>query len=233
MNKLSDKMLLSETKTEEQEVMNEFAKNEDKYLRRSIAFTRLLKNLYDLDTLTPMMVHGWIKLLLENGSDKSLEFLCMLMKALGETFEADTKVWMIASKDKPESSELSELQVYMEELSRLINQRKTSMKVRFMMMVVVKLHKNSWRKKDNDNYQSMDEVEDCCNEIITGSQCSILPNNAETRKVETEETQSYFNLCPPNSPSNPGILKESMKRQKIKEQVTAKKRKERKLINQQ
>ena len=120
-----------------------------------------------------------------------------------------------------------------------------------MMMVVIKLHKNSWRKKDNDNYQSMDEVEDCCNEIITGSQCSILPNNAETRKVETEETQSYFNLNPPNSPSNPGILKESMKKKdianeqtakKTKEQLTAnkrrkrnaaKKRKERKLLNQQ
>ena len=123
-------------------------KQENKYLRRRIAFTRLVKHLYNFDSLTPLMIHRWIKQLLANQSDKSLEFFCMLMKVLGETFEADTKVWLIASKDKQESSEFSDLSVYMEEIERLVHQRKTSMKVRFMMMVVIRLYNNGWKKRD-------------------------------------------------------------------------------------
>ena len=34
----------------------------------------------------------------------------------------------------------------MEKIERLVHQRKTSMKVRFMMMVVTKLYNNGWKK---------------------------------------------------------------------------------------
>ena len=57
-------------------------------------------------------------------------------------------MWLTTSKDKQESSEFSDLSVYMEEIERLVHQRKTSMKVRFMMMVVIRLYNNGWKKRD-------------------------------------------------------------------------------------
>ena len=155
MNNLSDEMIFTQSKDDEQEVMNEFAKHENKYLRRRIAFTRMVKHLYNFDTISPIMIHGWFKQLLANQSDKALEFFCMLMKALGNTFEADTKVWLIASKDEPGISDLS---VYMEELKILVEKRKTSMKVRFMMMVVIKLQGSGWKKKERDTSTSKEDT---------------------------------------------------------------------------
>merc|ERR1711893_476468 len=127
--------------------MNEFGKQEAKFLRRTISFIRLLKYLYHLDILTPTTVHGWIKDLLTFGSDKSIEFVCMLLKAIGKSFEADTKIWMMASRDQMEISTFSDLSQYMNKLASFVEQRKTSKKVRFMMMVVLKLQANNWENK--------------------------------------------------------------------------------------
>ena len=171
MNKLSDQMTFAQSKIAEQEIMNEFAKHETTYLRRSIAFTRLVKHLYDFDFITPLMIHSWIKQILEKKSDKALEFLCMLLKVLGQTFEADTKVWLIASKHSSDSPELSDLSVYMKELENLVQEKKTSLKVRFMMMVVIKLYKNRWRKRDINT--------------INDSNCENFPRDLLT---ETDET---------------------------------------------
>ena len=145
INALSDQLSSAHSKPEEQNVLNEFARYENTFLRRSIAFTRLVKHLYNLDSISPLMIHSWIKRILTNQSDKALEFLCMLLKVLGQTFEADTNVWLIALGEKHEICDLS---VYMKELEKLVQQKKTSMKVRFMMMVVLKLYKQGWKKRD-------------------------------------------------------------------------------------
>ena len=71
----------------------------------------------------------------------------MLLKAIGKSFEADKKIWMMASKDQMEISTFSDLSQYMNKLASLVEQRKTSKKVRFMMMVVLKLQANKWENK--------------------------------------------------------------------------------------
>ena len=93
------------------------------------------------------------------------------MALLGQTFEADTKVWLIASKHSSDSPELSDLSVYMKELENLVEEKKTSLKVRFMMMVVIKLYKNRWRKRDINT--------------INDSNCENFPRDLLT---ETDET---------------------------------------------
>ena len=181
INALSDQMTFAHSKPEEQIVLNEFAKHENAFLKRSIAFTRLVNHLYNLDSLSPLMLHSWIKKILRNQSDKALEFLCMLMKVLGQTFEADTKVWLIALGQGGQSSEICDISVYMKELEELIQQKRTSIKVRFMLMVVLKLYKNGWKKKDT----KMEKKSSGENILLN------IPNEANEERIDEDGTQIY------------------------------------------
>ena len=135
IEKIANELINVKNEEEAKETNRKFDLFVAQHDERCISFARLLKCLYSSDFIPLNMVHSWLVRLINEQTDKSLEFFCILLKILGKEFEADTNVWQTAECN----SEILPIKYYLQILEDQIKSKKASLKVLFMMNVVTQM----------------------------------------------------------------------------------------------
>ena len=109
---------------------------------------RFIGELYKLGMLTARIMHECVrKLLSSNPSDEeSLECLCRLVTTVGQNLDIETKSRLA----KGPVQGLCDMSNYFKEMNKLVNEKKTSSRVRFLLQDVIDLSENGWRKRRED-----------------------------------------------------------------------------------
>merc|ERR1719300_641464 len=129
-------------------IQMEYGAMKMKIRKRSLGKISFICELYNLGMLTARIMHECVrKLLLSNPSDEvALECLCRLVTTVGIALEKETKD-KLAKGPVPGLNDMSK---YFSEMNKLVDQRKTSARVRFLMQDVIDLQRNDWKKRRED-----------------------------------------------------------------------------------
>jgi translation initiation factor 4G len=93
-------------------------------------------------------MHECVLKLLKATDEESLECLCRLMTTVGQELEADTKLRL--DKGGEAAQGLRPIDVYFKDMTKIIDEKKTSSRVRFLMQDCVDLRRNKWQKRRED-----------------------------------------------------------------------------------
>jgi translation initiation factor 4G len=132
---------------EKNKLKEEYEAMEMKARRRSCGNIRFIGELYKLQMLTVGIMHECVRKLLKETDEESLKCLCLLMTTVGQELESDTK-----SRIEKEGTDqrLRPIETYFREMIKIIEEKKTSSRVRFLMQDVVDLRANGWKKRRED-----------------------------------------------------------------------------------
>ncbi|XP_062858554.1 eukaryotic translation initiation factor 4 gamma 1-like [Trichomycterus rosablanca] len=125
-------------------------KNELEELRikartRSLGNIKFMGELYKLKMITEQIMHDCIKKLLKNEDEESLECLSKLLSTAGK--DLDSK------KDK------LQLDQYFHQMEKIIREKKTSSRIRFMLQDVLDLRQNNWvSRRVDQGPKTIDQV---------------------------------------------------------------------------
>ncbi|KAK6174828.1 hypothetical protein SNE40_013400 [Patella caerulea] len=113
--------------------------------RRSIGNIRFIGELFKLKMLTENIMHDCVFKLLRSRDEENLECLCRLLTTIGK--ELDTE------KAKPRVDQ------YFQKMQKIVGEKKTSSRVRFMLQDVIDLRLCNWvpRREDN-NPKTIDQI---------------------------------------------------------------------------
>merc|ERR1719232_2259067 len=139
-------MAAATTEDDKKRVKIEFEQMEMKLRRRSLGNIRFIGELYKLHMLTARIMHECVKKLLMTTDEESLECLCRLVTTVGKDLEEETT----GRLSKGPQPGINDLSVYFKEMSKLVEQRKISSRVRFLMQDVIELRLNGWKKRRED-----------------------------------------------------------------------------------
>ena len=105
---------------------------------------RFIGELYKLGMLTARIMHECVRKLLavDPSDEESLECLCCLMTTVGQKLDIETKSRLF----KGPVEGLCDVSNHLEKMNKLVNEKKTSSRLRFMLQDVVDLERNVWRK---------------------------------------------------------------------------------------
>uniref|UniRef100_A0A8C5GC40 Eukaryotic translation initiation factor 4 gamma 1-like n=1 Tax=Gouania willdenowi TaxID=441366 RepID=A0A8C5GC40_GOUWI len=104
--------------------------------RRSLGNIKFVGELFKLKMLTEAIMHACVVKLLKNHDEKSLECLCRLLSTIGKDLEFE--------KAKPQMDE------YFNQMNKIIKEKMTSSRIRFMLQDVLDLRKNIWVPRRGD-----------------------------------------------------------------------------------
>ncbi|XP_068605356.1 eukaryotic translation initiation factor 4 gamma 1a [Brachionichthys hirsutus] len=96
----------------------------------SLGNIRFIGELFKLKMLTEAIMHDCILKLLKNHDEESLECLCRLLSTIGKDLDFE--------RAKPRMDQ------YFHQMDRIIKEKKTSSRIRFMLQDVLDLKKNNW-----------------------------------------------------------------------------------------
>ncbi|KAM8839679.1 eukaryotic translation initiation factor 4 gamma 1-like isoform 3-T3 [Synchiropus picturatus] len=102
----------------------------DKARRRSLGNIKFIGELFKLKMLTEPIMHDCVVKLLKNHDEESLECLCRLLSTIGKDLDFE--------KAKPRMDQ------YFNQMDKIIKERKTSSRIRFMLQDVLDLRKSNW-----------------------------------------------------------------------------------------
>ncbi|KAM3834510.1 eukaryotic translation initiation factor 4 gamma 1 isoform 2-T4 [Vipera latastei] len=102
----------------------------DKARRRSLGNIKFIGELFKLKMLTETIMHDCVVKLLKNHDEESLECLCRLLTTIGKDLDFE--------KAKPRMDQ------YFTQMEKIIKEKKTSSRIRFMLQDVIDLRRNSW-----------------------------------------------------------------------------------------
>uniref|UniRef100_I3JU19 Eukaryotic translation initiation factor 4 gamma, 1a n=1 Tax=Oreochromis niloticus TaxID=8128 RepID=I3JU19_ORENI len=108
----------------------------DKARRRSLGNIKFIGELFKLKMLTEPIMHDCVVKLLKNHDEESLECLCRLLSTIGKDLDFE--------KAKPRMDQ------YFNQMDKIIKERKTSSRIRFMLQDVLDLRKNNWVPRRGD-----------------------------------------------------------------------------------
>uniref|UniRef100_A0A4W3HUA4 Eukaryotic translation initiation factor 4 gamma 1 n=1 Tax=Callorhinchus milii TaxID=7868 RepID=A0A4W3HUA4_CALMI len=128
-----DAAVSSEEKTRLQE---ELVYARDKARRRSLGNIKFIGELFKLKMLTEPIMHDCIVKLLKNHDMESLECLCRLLTTIGKDLDFE--------KARPRMDQ------YFNQMEKIIKERKTSSRIRFMLQDVIDLRRNTWVPRRGD-----------------------------------------------------------------------------------
>ncbi|XP_067898418.1 eukaryotic translation initiation factor 4 gamma 1a isoform X2 [Heterodontus francisci] len=128
-----DAAVMSEEKTRLQEELKDAR---DKARRRSLGNIKFIGELFKLKMLTEPIMHDCIVKLLKNHDEESLECLCRLLTTIGKDLDFE--------KAKPRMDQ------YFNQMEKIIKERKTSSRIRFMVQDVIDLRQNNWVPRRGD-----------------------------------------------------------------------------------
>ena len=77
-------------------------------------------------------------------------FLSRLLTTVGENLDIETKNRLKAAEQKQAPAGIYPLDMYFKDMRRLVSERKTSARVRFLIQDVIELRENNWRKRRED-----------------------------------------------------------------------------------
>uniref|UniRef100_A0A8C7E730 Eukaryotic translation initiation factor 4 gamma 1 n=1 Tax=Naja naja TaxID=35670 RepID=A0A8C7E730_NAJNA len=97
----------------------------DKARRRSLGNIKFIGELFKLKMLTEAIMHDCVVKLLKNHDEESLECLCRLLTTIGKDLD-------------------------FEKMEKIIKEKKTSSRIRFMLQDVIDLRRNSWVPRRGD-----------------------------------------------------------------------------------
>uniref|UniRef100_A0A8C7HSN0 Eukaryotic translation initiation factor 4 gamma 1 n=1 Tax=Oncorhynchus kisutch TaxID=8019 RepID=A0A8C7HSN0_ONCKI len=98
--------------------------------RRSLGNIKFIGELFKLKMLTEAIMHDCIVKLLKNHDEESLECLCRLLSTIGKDLDFE--------KAKPRMDQ------YFVQIDKIIKEKKTSSRIRFMLQDVLDLRRNTW-----------------------------------------------------------------------------------------
>uniref|UniRef100_A0A673YS76 Eukaryotic translation initiation factor 4 gamma 1 n=1 Tax=Salmo trutta TaxID=8032 RepID=A0A673YS76_SALTR len=117
--------------TEEKDRLKaELEEAKDKARRRSLGNIKFIGELFKLKMLTEAIMHDCIVKLLKNHDEESLECLCRLLSTIGKDLDFE--------KAKPRMDQ------YFAQMDKIIKEKKTSSRIRFMLQDVLDLRRNTW-----------------------------------------------------------------------------------------
>uniref|UniRef100_A0A4W5Q0M9 Eukaryotic translation initiation factor 4 gamma 1 n=1 Tax=Hucho hucho TaxID=62062 RepID=A0A4W5Q0M9_9TELE len=108
----------------------ELEEAKDMARRRSLGNIKFIGELFKLKMLTEAIMHDCIVKLLKNHDEESLECLCRLLSTIGKDLDFE--------KAKPRMDQ------YFVQMDKIIKEKKTSSRIRFMLQDVLDLRRNTW-----------------------------------------------------------------------------------------
>ncbi|XP_061574767.1 eukaryotic translation initiation factor 4 gamma 1-like isoform X3 [Cololabis saira] len=121
---------------EKQRLMDELVVAKDQARRRSNGNIKFIGELFKLKMLTEVIMHDCIVKLLKNHDEESLECLCRLLSTIGKDLDFE--------KAKPRMDQ------YFNQMEKIIKERKTTSRIRFMLQDVLDLRRNNWVPRRGD-----------------------------------------------------------------------------------
>ncbi|KAK2503904.1 hypothetical protein MC885_002155 [Smutsia gigantea] len=113
------------TPEERTRLHDELEEAKDKARRRSIGNIKFIGELFKLKMLTEAIMHDCVVKLLKNHDEESLECLCRLLTTIGKDLDFE--------KAKPRMDQ------YFNQMEKIVKERKTSSRIRFMLQDVIDL----------------------------------------------------------------------------------------------
>ncbi|XP_046874129.1 eukaryotic translation initiation factor 4 gamma 1a isoform X2 [Hypomesus transpacificus] len=114
----------------------ELEEAKDKARRRSLGNIKFIGELFKLKMLTEAIMHDCVVKLLKNHDEESLECLCRLLSTIGKDLDFE--------KAKPRMDQ------YFNQMDKIIKERKTSSRIRFMLQDVLDLRRCNWIPRRGD-----------------------------------------------------------------------------------
>uniref|UniRef100_A0AAR2IJC3 Eukaryotic translation initiation factor 4 gamma, 3a n=1 Tax=Pygocentrus nattereri TaxID=42514 RepID=A0AAR2IJC3_PYGNA len=111
-------------------LQEELEEAKDKARRRSTGNIKFIGELFKLRMLTEPIMHDCVVKLLKNHDDESLECLCRLLTTIGKDLDFE--------KAKPRMDQ------YFNQMEKIVKERKTSSRIRFMLQDVIELRLHNW-----------------------------------------------------------------------------------------
>ncbi|NXO01533.1 IF4G3 factor, partial [Rhinopomastus cyanomelas] len=118
------------TPEEKTRLHDELEEAKDKARRRSIGNIKFIGELFKLKMLTEAIMHDCVVKLLKNHDEESLECLCRLLTTIGKDLDFE--------KAKPRMDQ------YFNQMEKIVKERKTSSRIRFMLQDVIDLRLCNW-----------------------------------------------------------------------------------------
>uniref|UniRef100_A0A3Q3WIT3 Uncharacterized protein n=1 Tax=Mola mola TaxID=94237 RepID=A0A3Q3WIT3_MOLML len=122
--------------TERDRLQEELEEAKDKARRRSIGNIKFIGELFKLKMLTEAIMHDCVVKLLKNHDEESLECLCRLLTTIGKDLDFE--------KAKPRMDQ------YFNQMEKIVKERKTSSRIRFMLQDVIDLRLHNWVSRRAD-----------------------------------------------------------------------------------
>ncbi|XP_039611651.1 eukaryotic translation initiation factor 4 gamma 3-like isoform X4 [Polypterus senegalus] len=122
--------------SERDRLQEELEEAKDKARRRSIGNIKFIGELFKLKMLTEAIMHDCVVKLLKNHDEESLECLCRLLTTIGKDLDFE--------KAKPRMDQ------YFAQMEKIVKERKTSSRIRFMLQDVIDLRQNNWVSRRAD-----------------------------------------------------------------------------------
>uniref|UniRef100_F7GJ95 Eukaryotic translation initiation factor 4 gamma 1 n=1 Tax=Macaca mulatta TaxID=9544 RepID=F7GJ95_MACMU len=104
--------------------------------RRSLGNIKFIGELFKLKMLTEAIMHDCVVKLLKNHDEESLECLCRLLTTIGKDLDFE--------KAKPRMDQ------YFNQMEKIIKEKKTSSRIRFMLQDVLDLRGSNWVPRRGD-----------------------------------------------------------------------------------
>ncbi|KAG5282217.1 hypothetical protein AALO_G00053560 [Alosa alosa] len=169
--------------SERERLQEELEEAKDKARRRSIGNIKFIGELFKLKMLTEAIMHDCVVKLLKNHDEESLECLCRLLTTIGKDLDFE--------KAKPRMDQ------YFNQMEKIVKERKTSSRIRFMLQDVIDLRLHNWVSRRAD--QGPKTIEQIHKDAKIEEQeeqrkNSLRPHRvpaesrAESRAVQREET---------------------------------------------
>ncbi|XP_068097770.1 eukaryotic translation initiation factor 4 gamma 3 isoform X4 [Hyperolius riggenbachi] len=127
---------LAKTPEEKTRLQEELEESKDKARRRSIGNIKFIGELFKLKMLTEAIMHDCVVKLLKNHDEESLECLCRLLTTIGKDLDFE--------KAKPRMDQ------YFHQMEKIVKERKTSSRIRFMLQDVIDLRMCNWVSRRAD-----------------------------------------------------------------------------------
>eukprot|EP00088_Acartia_fossae_P040683 TRINITY_DN423_c0_g1_i4.p1 TRINITY_DN423_c0_g1~~TRINITY_DN423_c0_g1_i4.p1 ORF type:complete len:1453 (-),score=413.83 TRINITY_DN423_c0_g1_i4:690-5048(-) len=153
-NKYKEDLSKAESEDEKKRVKAEFELLESKMRKRSLGNIRFVGELYIQHLLKQRIMHQIINTLLGKTDEESLECLCRFLTTCGAQLEVD-------KKNVPENMrETCNLDLYFSKIKSIVDEKKTSSRVRFMLQDVIELRGNKWinKRRKEAGPKTIDEV---------------------------------------------------------------------------
>ncbi|KAI4797885.1 hypothetical protein KUCAC02_024781 [Chaenocephalus aceratus] len=115
---------------EKQRLTEQLQREKDNAHRRSMGNLKFIGELFKLKMLTEVIMHESIVKLLKNHDEETLECLCRLLSTIGKDLDFE--------KAKPRMDQ------YFNQMEKIIKDKKTSSRIRFVLQDVLDLRRSSW-----------------------------------------------------------------------------------------